>query len=434
MIFIQILNHILEGLCVYAYLFSYYPHHRSPWIDRLIAFIGYAFLFGIYQIQILNLNLIAMLFTYVILFHFLVCISWRSSINNSLIVFSTIVLSELLVDSGTILFDSGTTFSFDNLHFFLLMSVIVRIINTLFFALIILLRRKYNDRLAFLCQNIYITIALFELSIALIAIQNLGFITILEKKEIFWVYVTIISFVILCFAITILGGHLQQERFKYLNTLNELQAKKDAENYNQLITQLDNDQKIMIHDFKNHFITIKALINDKSYEEALKYADDMIDSPAIITGRVLTDNQTLTVLLSRYLAMCKENNISVEINVKNARFSSYTPGDITSLFGNLLDNSVESCLTSTDPYIDLEISWNDEKACNVIILSNSCDSAPVLGKNGEYITQKTAAANHGIGIKSIKKTVQKYHGLLHQYYSAENLSFNTIITIGKDVL
>ncbi|MBR3538842.1 MAG: sensor histidine kinase [Eubacterium sp.] len=227
---------------------------------------------------------------------------------------------------------------------------------------------------------------------------------------------------------------MQQKKLKYLNTLNELQARKDAENYNQLITQLDNDQKILIHDFKNHFTTMKTLISEESYEEALKYADDMITSPAITANGVLTDNPTLTVILSRYLAICRKKSISAAFNVKNARFSIYTPGDITSLFGNLLDNSVEACLNSSDPYIDLEIGWNEEKLSNVIVLSNSCETAPIPGKNGDFITQKKDAASHGIGIKSVKRTVLKYHGLLYQYFDKENHSFTTIITIGKDEL
>ena len=45
------------------------------------------------------------------------------------------------------------------------------------------------------------------------------------------------------------------------------QAKKDAENYNQLISQLDNEQRILIHDFKNHFVTMKSLIEEMTWLE-----------------------------------------------------------------------------------------------------------------------------------------------------------------------
>ena len=432
MIYIQIFNHILEAIVVYVYLFSCCSHRRSPWIDRLIVLISYAFLFGIYQIQSLNLNALAMLSVYILLFHFLTGISWRSAVNHSLIVFSLLVLSELLAESGSNLFRLETTFAFDDLHFFLLMSIIVRVIDFLLLCAIIFVRHKYKEKVSLLEKNNYVTIALAELAVAMIAIQNLGFILTLERKEILWVYITIFSFVALSITITVLGGHLQREKLNSLTILNELQAKKDAESYNQLIYQFDNDQKILIHDFKNHFVTMKTLLEEKSYDEALKYAGDMIDSPAITTGKVLSDNQTLTVLLSRYLTICREKNISISMNIKNAKLSALTPGDVTALFGNLLDNSVESCLACKDPYIDLEISWNEEKANNVIILTNSCDTAPLQGKNGGFITKKSDAANHGIGIKSITRIVQKYHGLSHYFYDAETHSFNTIITMEKD--
>ena len=433
MIYIQILNHILEAIVVYAYMFTCCSHRRSPWIDRLIVLISYAILFGIYQIQNLNLNAFAMLSIYILLFRFLPDISWRSAVNHSLMVFSLLVLSELLAESGSNLFRLETTYAFDDMHFFLLMSIIVRVINFLLLALVIIIRQKNKDKVSLLGKNNYVTIALAELAVSMIAIQNLGFVLTLEKAEILWVYITIFSFVALSLTITILGGHLQREKLNSLTVLNELQAKKDAENYNQLISQLDNEQRILIHDFKNHFVTMKSLIEEKSYEEALKYADDMIDSPAITTGKVLSDNQTLTVLLSRYLTICREKNISISINIKNAKLSSLTPGDITALFGNLLDNSVEACFTCKNPFIDLEIYWNEEKSNNVIILTNSCETAPLQGKNGVYITKKSDTANHGIGIKSITRIVQKYHGLSHYFYDAETHSFNTIITMEKEV-
>ena len=160
MIYIQIFNHILEAIVVYVYLFSCCSHRRSPWIDRLIVLISYAFLFGIYQIQSLNLNALAMLSVYILLFHFLTGISWRSAVNHSLIVFSLLVLSELLAESGSNLFRLETTFAFDDLHFFLLMSIIVRIIDFLLLCAIISFDTSTKRKSAFSKKTIMLRLHL----------------------------------------------------------------------------------------------------------------------------------------------------------------------------------------------------------------------------------------------------------------------------------
>ena len=175
-------------------MFTCCSHRRSPWIDRLIVLISYAILFGIYQIQNLNLNAFAMLSIYILLFRFLPDMSWRSAVNHSLMVFSLLVLSELLAESGSNLFRLETTYAFDDMHFFLLMSIIVRVIDFLLLALVIIIRQKNKDKVSLLGKNNYVTIALSELAVSMIAIQNLGFVLTLERAEILWVYITIFSF------------------------------------------------------------------------------------------------------------------------------------------------------------------------------------------------------------------------------------------------
>ena len=68
----------------------------------------------------------------------------------------------------------------------------------------------------------------------------------------------------------------------------------------------------------------------------------------------------------------------------------------------------------------------------VIIVINSCQSAPLYNQNGFPISRKANKERHGFGIKSINKVVQQYQGNLEMYYDITSGTFHTLITL-KDL-
>ena len=84
------LNHVLEAIGVYAFIFGQYEHKRNAWVDRGAVLLTYVLLFSVYQVHSLNLNIVAMLVLYCLLFHYLLHVSWRESVHNAMIIFSVI--------------------------------------------------------------------------------------------------------------------------------------------------------------------------------------------------------------------------------------------------------------------------------------------------------------------------------------------------------
>ena len=84
--------------------------------------------------------------------------------------------------------------------------------------------------------------------------------------------------------------------------------------------------------------------------------------------------------------------------------------DMVIIFGNLLDNAIEACQRESEKkYIDLKVFY--ESGCIMINVINSYDSV-INESDGEYITRKENKELHGLGIKSVKKTVNKYNGIM----------------------
>ncbi|MCR5783867.1 MAG: GHKL domain-containing protein [Clostridia bacterium] len=81
--------------------------------------------------------------------------------------------------------------------------------------------------------------------------------------------------------------------------------------------------------------------------------------------------------------------------------------DLVVIMGNLLDNAVDAAEKSEDKAILLETDNRNRYA--VIVITNSCDSPPAA--SGEkLLSTKNDRTLHGIGLKTVKKTLQKYGG------------------------
>lgn len=261
MIWIYISNHILEGIGVYAYLFLQYTHKRNPWKDRGIVFLLYTVLFAIYQFHNLNLNIISMLLLFIPIFYYLTGNSFRNAINDSLLCFTLIDISELLVESATYLFRAGAKFEYNNISSLLTATLLIKATYYVLLIAFIYVKRKSKNYISSFHKSKHITISLFALVLSLIALQNLGFMSSLGKSQIFWVYVIIMVMIIFSIIVIILTGHMQKEHEILQKTKESLQQMEIDESYSHLIKQLDQEQKILIHDYKNHLIEIGTLIS-----------------------------------------------------------------------------------------------------------------------------------------------------------------------------
>jgi sensor histidine kinase regulating citrate/malate metabolism len=106
--------------------------------------------------------------------------------------------------------------------------------------------------------------------------------------------------------------------------------------------------------------------------------------------------------------------------------SFLSPPDIYSLFGNILDNAIESELKEKeeDRYINIVAS----KHGNLVNIyeENYISDLPTF-EDGVPVTDKADKAYHGFGTKSIIYVCEKYNG--HVRFSAANHVFSVNILL-----
>ena len=84
--------------------------------------------------------------------------------------------------------------------------------------------------------------------------------------------------------------------------------------------------------------------------------------------------------------------------------------DLCVVLGNMLDNAIEASEKVTDRWINVSIGLR--KNGLVIVVENSFDGIIKKNIHGNIISIKENKEHHGYGLKSIRKTVEKYDGEL----------------------
>lgn len=171
---------------------------------------------------------------------------------------------------------------------------------------------------------------------------------------------------------------------------NELELLLQSENasieYYKMLLQQTENQKILVHDIKNHLQSIAILNENKDHGKIAAY-------------------------IRRH---------TVDFMVSN---------DLTALFCNLLDNAVESSEKTPDSFIELTVSQKRNSPYTVITMTNTCRTDPFEKNTSRLPTKKGNRNRHGYGLKSIRRIVEKYRGDMKVYYENETTTFHTIITL-----
>lgn len=163
------------------------------------------------------------------------------------------------------------------------------------------------------------------------------------------------------------------------------------------------------HDMKNHILSLKGIAEGGSKEELLNYLEKMTDALEEATYISMSKNSAIDAIINEKMLMAQKNNISTHFDVVPLNDKSVPSMDICTILSNALDNAIEACVKIENPterYIDIKIT-----AENGIFISVSNPSIEAPKKRaGIFISSKKDKENHGLGLKSIKRTVDKHGG------------------------
>ena len=201
----------------------------------------------------------------------------------------------------------------------------------------------------------------------------------------------------------------QQYEMKMLKT--QLQAYA-----NQLNVVLRGEEKIkaLRHDIKHHLNELMLLANKHDVAEIQKYIDEMNSFLKNPNEIVASGNLEIDSVLNFMLQKAEKELKTVDIKVmlpEKVRHSF----DINVMLGNLLENAIEAAGKTENKYLSVHIKL--KRGILKVKIENSFESSYILRKEQNrkdtiLKTTKPFTEQHGIGLKNVKKIVEKYNGTM----------------------
>ena len=205
--------------------------------------------------------------------------------------------------------------------------------------------------------------------------------------------------------------------YAYHIQLSELHARREVDALQNVLhaqyTQYQQSQESIelinrkYHDLKHQIAVLRA---EADTEKKNAYLDRMEEEIRAYEAQNKTGNQVLDTVLTSKSLYCQQHNIALTCVVDGTLLNFMDEMDLCTLFGNALDNAIES----VEKVRDLEkrlihLSVARQKAFVHIRLENTY--AGELKFEGDLpVTTKADSRNHGYGLKSIRQTAKKYGG------------------------
>lgn len=198
------------------------------------------------------------------------------------------------------------------------------------------------------------------------------------------------------------------------------------QNQLEVIMESQHRFRALRHDMKNHILALQVLVQRKEVEEADKYLDSMknfMDNPG---EYVKTGNDTVDSLLNYKILKANEVLKVVETKISIPEQLRLRSFDLNVLLGNLLDNAIDASMQTEDKKLKITIKL--DKGILFLNICNSCHR--IAGGRRDFLeTTKDDKVNHGIGLKNVRRIVEKYHGEITFLYGNDSMETDVMMYI-----
>lgn len=162
------------------------------------------------------------------------------------------------------------------------------------------------------------------------------------------------------------------------------------------------------HDLKHQIAGLRAETDVEKRKEWLDAMERELEAGDLL---IKTGNSVLDTILGAKILYAKKKDIRITCVADGTLLTFMHVTDICTIFGNALDNAVESVMMLEDPKKRLiHVTVSAQRNFVFIQVSNYCEQELKREKGQMPATTKSDKKNHGFGLKSIRYSVEKYGG------------------------
>ena len=406
---LEVLSTILSLL--YTFLFFWMLHTflpvRKHWGLRIPAFLCFCYIADviIYSNDLSNLlGVLVGFLLYVMLFH---QGRWMAKAAAVLVFYPALIaINYLMLDTSSRLFFSFTGASGDSslipwspedYLWSTLFHTAALFLRLLFWALAWFCLRRYLGQIsASLTSSMWLIVDTLMLAPFVAIFTILCFL----PENIAIVYPICFASIFSSFGCIYLAAYICTS----VQTTYRAQALEKQKTYYKDRLQDEERVRQIYHDMKNHLLVLQSQSeNSPVLHQAAQTLQDQLQA---YESYQHTGNEYLDAIIRDKARLAREKSIDFTsvIHFESGHFLD--PLDISTLFGNALDNAIEACMQLQEAQRLVTVKTSRVRDMLLVLVENTMSSSLVW--NGR--TTKEDPFLHGFGLANIQRTVEKYGG------------------------
>lgn len=197
--------------------------------------------------------------------------------------------------------------------------------------------------------------------------------------------------------------------------------------YFSQVQMLDNQYQRFIHDIAHHLKAIGELARENKNSNILSILQDLNIELENHVLKIYCENPVINAILSEKEFMAEKNHLDLDIYIEpGVVLSGISDVDMITILSNLLDNALRAAKDAVNKSVIIQIYSENNGCFNILKIKNHFKGAVPTTAFG-FVTTKTEQGIHGIGIKSVKKTAEKYNGYLECF--VEEQLFTVVLVL-----
>lgn len=212
----------------------------------------------------------------------------------------------------------------------------------------------------------------------------------------------------------------------------ENQVELQRQNYKTLHKSLSQSYAFK-HDIRHHISAIGSMIQQHKYKNALEYIEQFNQNQLSKTLSNLCNNFVADSIIKYYISIAITKNIELKTNLNIPDDIGINSLDLCVVLGNCLENAIEACdKLSSGAKKHIELT-SKIIGTHVIFVSTNSFDGKILEIDHVIVSSKQEPA-HGIGLSSIRETVNKYNGNVDIKYTEDTFEIRIIMCLCSSII
>lgn len=211
-----------------------------------------------------------------------------------------------------------------------------------------------------------------------------------------------------------------QQMSKDNQTKLEYELMKEKEKYSkesmEIITRSNEELREFKHDLKNYLLPLQEAMETMPQSEMAKVWEKINQKIEDVQTLIQTGNSYVDSMINTKITLARSEKVDVKCTILS-KMEGIDDLEFCSVFGNLMDNAIEAERKVTEKK-EIIIFVEEKMGYLRLEIQNKIEKS-VLNENSSLNTTKKDTSSHGIGHKSIKRTMQKVGGALKYYETGD---------------